>query len=152
MDVFATNFKTIDWIIVLVYICIPVVIGILVRKYIQQISDFIVAGRSLRIFIAIATLTGTELGLVTVMYNAELGFKHGFSAYHTTVCNNTDPFNTELVFETLCYRNKSFHVRGVARHDFRTDRITIIVKYHSGNDLIEIKSFVFGAPGRAHLL
>lgn len=82
MDVFATNFATIDWIIVLVYICIPVVIGIIVKKYIRQLSDFIVAGRSLRLFIAIATLTGTELGLVTVMYNAELGFKHGFSAFH----------------------------------------------------------------------
>jgi SSS family solute:Na+ symporter len=85
MNVFATNFSTIDWIIVLVYICIPLVIGILVRKYIQNISDFVVAGRSLRIFLAIATLTGTELGLVTVMYNAELGFKHGFSAYHVAL-------------------------------------------------------------------
>lgn len=82
MDVFATNFRTLDWVIVSVYICIPVVIGIIVRKYIHQISDFIVAGRSLRLFIAIATLTGTELGLVTVMYNSELGFVHGFSAYH----------------------------------------------------------------------
>jgi SSS family solute:Na+ symporter len=85
MDVFSTNFGTIDWIIVLVYICIPVGIGILVRKYITQFSDFLVAGRSLRIFIAIATMTGTELGLVTVMYNAELGFKHGFSAFHVAV-------------------------------------------------------------------
>ena len=85
MDVFTTNFQTIDWIIVMVYICIPVVIGILVRKYIRQISDFIVAGRSLRLFLAIATLTGTELGLVTVMYNSELGFKHGFSAYHVAL-------------------------------------------------------------------
>ncbi len=82
MDVFATNFRTLDWMIVCVYICIPVVIGIVVRKYVRQLSDFIVAGRSLKLFIAIATLTGTELGLVTVMYNAELGFKHGFSAFH----------------------------------------------------------------------
>ncbi len=85
MDAFTTNFKTIDWIIVLTYICIPVIIGILVRKYITQLSDFIVAGRSLRLFIAIATMTGTELGLVTVMYNAELGFRHGFSAFHVAV-------------------------------------------------------------------
>ena len=81
-DVFSTNFATLDWIIVCVYICIPVVIGIVVKKYIRQLSDFIVAGRSLRLFLAIATLTGTELGLVTVMYNSELGFKHGFSAFH----------------------------------------------------------------------
>ncbi len=85
MDAFSTNFGTIDWIIVMVYICIPLVIGIMVRKYIRQLSDFIVAGRSLRIFLAIATLTGTELGLVTVMYNAELGFRHGFSAYHVAL-------------------------------------------------------------------
>lgn len=85
MDVFATNFRTVDWIIVCVYICIPVVIGIVVRKYIRQLSDFIVAGRSLKLFIAIATLTGTELGLVTVMYNSELGFLHGFSAFHVGI-------------------------------------------------------------------
>ena len=83
--VFKTNFATIDWIIVMVYICIPVVIGIVVSKYIHQLSDFLVAGRSLRLFLAIATMTGTELGLVTVMYNSELGFKHGFSAFHVGV-------------------------------------------------------------------
>jgi len=90
MDVFTTNFNKIDWIIVSVYICIPVVIGVIVKKYVRQLSDFIVAGRTLKLFIAIATLTGTELGLVTVMYNSELGFKHGFSAFHVgvieTVC------------------------------------------------------------------
>jgi len=85
MDVFATNFRTVDWIIVSIYICIPVVIGVIVRKYIRQLSDFIVAGRSLKLFIAIATMTGTELGLVTVMYNSELGFKHGFSAFHVGI-------------------------------------------------------------------
>jgi SSS family solute:Na+ symporter len=85
MDVFATNFRTLDWVIVCVYICIPVVIGIIVKKYIRQLSDFILAGRTLKLFIAIATLTGTELGLVTVMYNAELGFKHGFSAFHVGI-------------------------------------------------------------------
>ncbi|MGD8536534.1 MAG: sodium:solute symporter family protein [Candidatus Aminicenantes bacterium] len=85
MDVFDTNFATIDWIIVMVYICIPVVIGVLVRKYVRQLSDFIVAGRSLRLFVAIATLTGTELGLVTVMYNSELGFRNGFSAFHVGI-------------------------------------------------------------------
>jgi SSS family solute:Na+ symporter len=79
MDVFDTNFATIDWIIVMVYICIPVVIGIIVRKYVRQLSDFIVAGRSLKLFVAIATLTGTELGL------SELGFRNGFSAFHVGI-------------------------------------------------------------------
>ena len=68
MDVFATNFRTVDWIIVCVYICIPVVIGIVVRKYVKQLSDFIVAGRSLRLFIAIATLTGTVIAILVTGY------------------------------------------------------------------------------------
>ncbi|MGQ9559697.1 MAG: sodium:solute symporter family protein [Candidatus Oleimicrobiaceae bacterium] len=82
MDLFATNFGTVDWAILLTYVCIPVVIGVLVRKYVHGIGDFIVAGRSLRLWLAVATMSGTEIGLVTVMYNAELGFRHGFSAFH----------------------------------------------------------------------
>ena len=85
MNVFATNFATLDWIIVCVYVCIPVVIGVVVKKYVRQLSDFFVAGRTLRLFIAISSMTGTEIGLVTVMYNAELGFTSGFSAFHIAV-------------------------------------------------------------------
>ncbi len=85
MNLYATNFGSVDWVILLVYVCIPVVIGVVVRKYVRGVSDFIVAGRSLRLWLAIATMSGTEIGLVTVMYNAELGFKHGFSAFHIAV-------------------------------------------------------------------
>lgn len=85
MDLYATNFTTLDWVILLTYVCIPVAIGVLVRKYVRGIGDFIVAGRSLRLWLAIATMSGTEIGMVTVMYNAELGFKHGFSALHIAV-------------------------------------------------------------------
>jgi len=37
------------------------------------------------LFLAVATLTGTELGLVTIMYSAEAGFINGFSAFHIGV-------------------------------------------------------------------
>ncbi|MFC1724856.1 sodium:solute symporter [candidate division KSB1 bacterium] len=81
-DVFSTNFGTVDWIIVIVYLAFIFIMGIVFKKYVKGLGDFIVAGRNLRLFLAIATLTGTELGLVTVMYNAELGFRGGFSAFH----------------------------------------------------------------------
>ena len=45
-------------------------------------SDYVVAGRSLKSFLAIATMIGTELGLVTVMYAGEKGFTGGFAAFH----------------------------------------------------------------------
>lgn len=85
MDLFSTNFGTIDWVIVCVYMCIPLSIGLYLRKYISSSGDFIVAGRNLRLFLAVATLTGTELGLVTIMYSSEAGFIHGFSAFHIGV-------------------------------------------------------------------
>jgi SSS family solute:Na+ symporter len=41
-----------------------------------------VAGRGLKTFLAIATMIGTEMGLITVMYAAQKGFTGGFAAFH----------------------------------------------------------------------
>lgn len=73
-------FSTVDWWIVGVYILLAASPGFLVRKYVHGQADFLVAGRTLSVFLATATLTATELGLVTVMYWAEFGFRFGFSA------------------------------------------------------------------------
>ncbi|MEA1950870.1 MAG: sodium:solute symporter family protein [Planctomycetota bacterium] len=77
-----TNFGTVDWVIVICYPMISLVIGLIVRKYIKNMKDFVTAGQGLGTCLGIATLTGTELGLITVMYSAEKGFKSGFSAFH----------------------------------------------------------------------
>ena len=45
-------------------------------------AAYIGAGRSVGTWLGIATMTGTELGLVTVMYNAEAGYKGGFASFH----------------------------------------------------------------------
>ena len=47
---------------------------------VSGISDFLVAGRGLGTFIGIATLAATEIGTVTFMYYAELGYKTGFAS------------------------------------------------------------------------
>ncbi|GMU24156.1 MAG: sodium:solute symporter [Phycisphaerae bacterium] len=73
-------FSTVDWWIVGVYMLIATVPGFLCRKYIHGQDDFLLAGRTLSIWLATATLTATEMGLITVMYMAEMGFKNGFSA------------------------------------------------------------------------
>ena len=77
-----TNFSGVDWVIVICYPLISVVIGLIVRKYIKNMKDFVTAGQGLGTCLGIATLTGTELGLITVMYSAEKGFKYGFSSFH----------------------------------------------------------------------
>lgn len=77
-----TNFSTLDWAIVAVYLAGTVAIGLYVNRYIRNMADYVVAGRSLRSLLAIATMIGTELGLVTVMYAAQKGFTGGFAAFH----------------------------------------------------------------------
>lgn len=77
-----TNFTVLDWGIVVLYLALSVGIGILANKYVGSLSDYIVAGRGMRTALGIATLTGTEMGLVTVMYSAQKGFNGGFAAFH----------------------------------------------------------------------
>ncbi len=77
-----TNFTGIDWAIVLAYPMISVVLGIVASRYVSDMDDFVVAGRGIRTALGVATLTGTEMGLVTVMYSAQKGFTGGFAAFH----------------------------------------------------------------------
>ena len=71
----------IDLAIVLVYVGGTIVAGTLARSAIKGISDFLVAGRALKTHMAVATMVSTGLGLVTVMYFAEEGFKNGFALF-----------------------------------------------------------------------
>jgi len=77
-----TNFGLLDWCIVAGYLIIIVAVGVYIKRYISSVTDFIVAGRGLKTFLAVATMIGTELGLVTVMYSAQKGFNFGFAAFH----------------------------------------------------------------------
>ncbi len=77
-----SNFTAIDWAIVVAYMIGTIAIGIYANRYVANMSDYIVAGRSLNSAIGIATMIGSEIGLVTVMYNAQMGFTGGFSAFH----------------------------------------------------------------------
>ena len=60
-----SNFGAIDWAIVGLYMLGTVAIGLYANRYIRNMSDYIVAGRSLKPYLAVATMIGSELGLVT---------------------------------------------------------------------------------------
>jgi hypothetical protein len=65
------NFAPIDWAIVVGYLAVPLVIGVLGKRYIGNVAHFLVAGRELGLYIGIATLAATEIGTITYMYNGE---------------------------------------------------------------------------------
>lgn len=77
-----TDFGVIDWCIVAIYLVGIVAVGVYIKRYITDVTDFMVAGRGLKTFLGVATMIGTELGLVTVMYSAQKGFTGGFAAFH----------------------------------------------------------------------
>src|ERR1035438_5237955 len=72
------NLAPIDWIIIIVYLVGCMSAGIYMRRYIRGVDDFAVAGRTMDLNLGIASLAATELGLVTVMYTAQLGYEKGF--------------------------------------------------------------------------
>jgi solute:Na+ symporter, SSS family len=75
------NFAAIDWIIVVTYLFASLAIGIIGRRYIGNVSHYLVAGRELGLYVGIATLAATEIGTITFMYYAEFGYKAGFAAF-----------------------------------------------------------------------
>jgi SSS family solute:Na+ symporter len=77
-----TNFTVVDWIIVIAYPMISLGIGIYVSKFIKNMNDFVCAGKGLGTALGVATLTGTELGLITVMYSSQKAFDGGFATFH----------------------------------------------------------------------
>jgi SSS family solute:Na+ symporter len=46
---------------------------------VRGVADFAVAGREMDVNLGIASLAATELGLVTIMYTAQLGYEKGFA-------------------------------------------------------------------------
>ncbi|MCB1519460.1 MAG: sodium:solute symporter family protein [Hyphomicrobiaceae bacterium] len=48
----------------------------------NSLVEFFVSGRDLGLWTAVATLGATEIGLITIAYNAQKGFNEGFSAFH----------------------------------------------------------------------
>lgn len=82
MDLYRTNFTSFDWGIVVAYLVISIFVGIWANRYVGNIAGYLVAGRTLRIRLALATMTGTEIGLVTVMYSSELGFSQQYASLY----------------------------------------------------------------------
>jgi len=77
-----TNFTWIDTVIIVVYLGVSLFIGLGVKKYVHNMTTYIGAGRKVGVWLGVATMLGTEMGLITVMYSAQKGFTGGFAAFH----------------------------------------------------------------------
>ena len=68
--------------IVIAYLSLIFFIGIRTNRYIENFDSFMVANRNVGLALGVVTMLGTELGLITVMYNAQTGARDLFSSFH----------------------------------------------------------------------
>jgi SSS family solute:Na+ symporter len=70
-----TNFNwLLDGSIVWLYLLVTMVAGLMVRKYVGNVEDFLVAGREMDVYLGIAHSQPLSFGIVTCMYTAQNGY------------------------------------------------------------------------------
>ncbi|MCB9259949.1 MAG: sodium:solute symporter family protein [Ignavibacteriales bacterium] len=74
------NLTIVDIILIAIYLILIFFSGTLVKKYIKGIDNFLVAGRSMGFHLGLLSLMCTEIGMITYVYYAELGYKAGLAA------------------------------------------------------------------------
>ena len=72
----------IDKIIIIIYLSGIFYVGYYLRGYVTNFSDFMIANRKMGVGLGVASMAGTELGLITVMYNAQKGWTGHFASFH----------------------------------------------------------------------
>ena len=70
--------ETVDWIIVGVFGLLLLSGGYLCRRYVKGVADYCVAGRNMRKFLGLSTLTAEGLGLISIAICCQEGFTKGF--------------------------------------------------------------------------
>ncbi|MBK7105580.1 MAG: sodium:solute symporter family protein [Ignavibacteriae bacterium] len=73
-----------NWILIISFLLLSLAIGIWAsRGKDEHIDDFLVAGRKIKSLWGLATLSSTEMGLVTIVYFSQEAFQNGFVALVT---------------------------------------------------------------------
>ncbi|HZH71561.1 MAG TPA: sodium:solute symporter family protein [Mariniphaga sp.] len=118
------NISTIDLLIIIVYIIAVIVYGIWRSRNVKDSSGFLVAGRSLGLFILVATVVMTEFNTATMVGYSSFGYQAGFYAqlilvamfigfvcYTFIVAKRWKRINATSIIELFEIRyNKSFRI------------------------------------------
>jgi len=74
------NLSYLDIGIISAYLILIFYSGSIMKKYVVGISDYLVADRSMGFNLGLLSMMCTEIGMITYVYYAEMGFKAGFVA------------------------------------------------------------------------
>ena len=74
------NFSYLDFAIVIFYIILAFALGAFGKKYVKGIDDYLVAGRSMGFNLGLISLMSSEIGIITFVYYAQMGYEAGFAS------------------------------------------------------------------------
>jgi SSS family solute:Na+ symporter len=74
------NLSYLDIAILFIYLVLIFYSGSIMKKYVGGISDYLVADRSMGFHLGLLSMMCTEIGIITYVYYAEMGFKAGLVA------------------------------------------------------------------------
>ena len=74
--------STIDIIILIAYLARIFSVGFFLKGRVSSFTDFMIANSKMGVGLGVASMAGTELGLITVMYNAQQGWIGHFASFH----------------------------------------------------------------------
>jgi len=74
------NLSPFDLAIIGLYLLFIFYSGSIVKRFVKNIDDFLLAGRSMGLHLGLASLVSSEIGIITFMYLAEAGYRSGLVA------------------------------------------------------------------------
>ncbi len=90
------HFTALDWTSIVLFLLLTSGVAVFTRRFISDYDSFLLAGRNLKLYLAMATMGATELGLVTLMYFSQQGYGSGFAAVSTGPARKSTHMNTRL--------------------------------------------------------
>ena len=105
------NFGPLDWIVLALYLAASISVGIWAKRFVEDLSGYMVAGRRIKVALGVATFAATEFGTITFMYFGELGYLTGFSCFVIGVL---------AMLAYLVVGKTGFIIEGLRRHRVMT--------------------------------
>lgn len=68
-----------DWLISLVFLGLLIGLIFWTRKFVKDVSGFVVAGRKTRMWLGLSNNNAAGLGLASIAYGCQEGYRNGFS-------------------------------------------------------------------------
>lgn len=106
-----------DWIVLASLLSALLGIGWWCRRYMRSVADFVIVNRKMRKYLGLSTWSAEGLGLVTIVYIAEQGFREGLAFVWLTLANM-------LIYVPL------FGILGFGIRRYRATRVQTIPQFH----------------------